>query len=282
MGVLGRISRHSISLADQQITSKISMSSIIYQASEFNTASARYTVVKRRSVVISEDTPPCCPDLSDSENGSKRPQDGLDIFTDDMDMADLGDLNMDFSCDVTNFSETQQCNEHSKIGTDEDFGFGQWSAVPDLHSSTLISGRNTGTFDLPLFSENFSLLGEEANETTTSMLRKPTDEYFDLEGSNDLSSSFSYQQSQDTTNDPMHPSLDRHHGHDRSGNAYGSMNSVTDLESQHQLQGYANSSSPPTPTTQTTIKLDNPEPHTVAAIMNILINSKAKCKFETQ
>ena len=199
-----------------------------------------------------------------------------------MEMADLGDLDMDFSCDVTNFSETQQCNEHSKIGADEDFNFGQWSAVPDLHSSTLISGRNTGTFDLPLFSEGFSPLGEEENETTTSMLRKPTDGYLDLEGSNELSSSFSYQQSQDTNNDPIHPSLDRHHGHDRSGSAYGSMNSATDLECQHQLQGYANSSSPPTPTTQTTIKLDNAEPHTVAAIMNILINSKAKVKFERQ
>ena len=280
MGVLGRISRHSISLADQQTTSKISMSSVTYWGFEFNTPFARYTVVKRKSLVISEDTPPCCPDLPDSENGS-RPQDSLDIFTNNMDMTELGDFDIHFSRDATNCSETQQRNEHSTTGDDEDFSFGQWSAVPDLHSSTLLSGRTTGTFDLPSFSRGFSPLGEEENETTTSMSRKPTNRNFDLEGSNDLSSSFSYQQSQDTNNDPIHHSLDRHHGHDRSGNAYGSMNSALDLERQPQLQGYANSSPPPTPTTQTTIKLDNAEPRTVAAIMDILIKSQAKVKFET-
>ena len=56
-----------------------------------------------------------------------------------MDMAELGDLDMDFSRDATNCSETQQPNEQLTTGTDEDFSFGQWPAVPDLHSSALIS-----------------------------------------------------------------------------------------------------------------------------------------------
>ena len=60
------------------------------------------------------------------------------------------------------------------------------------------------------------------------------------------------------------------------------MNSALDLERQPELQGYVNSSSPPTPTTQTTIKLDNAEPRTVAATMDLLIKSKAKVKFEMQ
>lgn len=282
MGMLGRISRHSISLADRRTTSRISMSSITSQDFESNITSTRYTVVRRKSIVISEDTPPCCPDLPDSENGPKTPQDGSHIFTNSMDMTDLGDLGMDFSCDATDRSETQKRGENLAMGTDEDFPYGPWSAVPDLHCATLISQSDTSDFDLSLFSSDYSPLGEQENECTPPMSEQPTIENFDFQESNNTSSGFSYQQPQGTKSDPIHPDFARHHGRDLSGTARQSMNNALDLECQTQPPEYRTSSPPPMPTTQTTIKLDNPEPRTVAAIMAILINSKARVKFETQ
>ena len=58
------------------------------------------------------------------------------------------------------------------------------------------------------------------------------------------------------------------------------MNSALELERQPQLQGYVNSSPPPTPTTQTTIKLDNAEPRTVAAIMEILTRARRRLNLK--
>ena len=251
--------------------------------------STRYSVVKRKSIVIPEDALPCCPTHPSDHYGLQSPQNTPDMFDDNIDMSGLQDLDMDFSFDGMDASKNQHSGHDIADGLDDNFLFSQWPPMPDLPASNLISERADRTFDISASSSSSSVMGFSSMPSNQHLPSKaitsnPGDNLFDLGIDDSGLSASPYQRPRSNPHDTgvQNQGQINHHSHQPSGNAYGSTNNALDLEQQSQLPGYGTSSPPPTPTTQTTIKLDGAEPSTVAAIMDILIKSKAKVKFETQ
>jgi hypothetical protein len=210
------------------------------------------------------------------------------MFDNSVDMSEFNDLDMDFSFDAIDGSKLHGSGKTIADGTgfDDNFLFDQWPAIPDLSSSTLASESTDHTFDL-------SSSGGRGFSSSTTTQKQPTKaptsnsetNIFDFGTDNSGLSSSSYGRPRSNTRDTpdQSQSYNSHHSQQSCSNTYGpSNNNAMEIERQSQTPGYGTSSPPPTPTTQTTIKLDGAEPSTVAAIMDILIKSKAKVKFETQ
>ncbi|KAL2038487.1 hypothetical protein N7G274_008826 [Stereocaulon virgatum] len=253
-----------------------------------NNVKNQYSVIKRKSIVVPEDAPPCCPTRSEDGYGLQSPQNTPDMFDNSVDMSEFTDLDMEFSFDAMDGSKLQESGKDiaDGIGFDDNFLFDQWPAIPDLSSSTLDSERADHTFDLS------SSSGARGFSTSTTNQKQPTktptsnsgNDLFGFGIDNSGSSSSSYGRPRSNTQDTSDQSQSYNsHPQQSCSNTYGtSNNNAIELERHSQPPGYGTSSPPPTPTTQTTIKLDGAEPSTVAAIMDILIKSKAKVKFETQ
>jgi len=251
--------------------------------------SARYSVVKRKSIAVPDDAPPCCPARPNGGYndgyGLQSPQNTPDVFNDSVDMSDFNDLDRDFSFDAMDASDAQQSASHRADEINDQFLFDPWPGVSDLSSSALPSERADHPFDLSPSGRAFSSSSTTKQDHFPKILNSnPGNDIFDLAVENPGPTNSSYGRPRSNTHDAsdQNHSLTTRHSYQSSSNAYGLPNSTLESERQSQLPGYGTASPPPTPTTQTTIKLDGAEPSTVAAIMDVLIKSKAKVKFETQ
>jgi len=264
----------------------------------------RYTNVKRKSLEIPPDAPECCPIQSVLKINDHGDHASPQIPQDDNVMSGLSDLDTDMSCSNIAALDTIQCAdnffesfENSILGV----GSSEQNEVPMLQScSSYLPVVPTGSFNssldfnlgrLPVRSPSVASarMPPPPNTSASEGLSRtiPSSRVGPLAMAKTQQQSYSnptYQdQAIDTTN--VDSILQPFPTPSPSPIDYWPMDDIStsmDLELQMGLATPAETSSGNKAATRTTITLDNPEPNTMMRIMDVLIKSQAKVRFESQ
>ena len=280
----GKIFKCCISLGDLQTMLRISMTipKRLLSKLVYNFAVTRYTIIKRRSVPIPHNLSSCCLVEETSENSSGQTQLSLyNLSHDNSDLSESFDIDADF-----NMSEMELFDGVSSM---ED-RFGGFDTDPFDMDSPVLSASSSME-PLLLFQSRAATVDGESSLISPSYLPTPSQDNPEVPNTSELG----LPGKACPQPDMLVPCRSAEQSHFSKCNfmadsGQGSSSHISNSSANHTVShneledtttiGVAESLS--ARRSRTTIVMDDVQPNTLVAVMDLLIKSKAKVRFETE
>ena len=272
MEELGKIFKCFTFQADRRITLRISKLAFKWFLNcNWHIACVRFSVIKRKSVFVLDDVPFCCSPQFNDDNGLQSQANTPILPSDDLEISGLSELEADLSLEGL-VNPNAQISGDSLVNDIDPFLWPISDESTD-HAIDFSPSRGGSSVESQVLSAHAledhrgdDIFGNKAAEFGSLSSFEPQQPHR------------CNMQQQNTANH-SHTLLRVHSSSDTSGPS-NPFNPIRKLDTPMSDALYPTPST--TPNTQTTIVLSDAEPATLSAIMNILLKSKTKVRFETQ